>query len=295
MADRGAKCLILLSRSGQKTSAAKALVESLASQGVRVETPQCDITDPEVLRAALEICPKSGMPAVKGCIQAAMQLQDSLFDNMTFRQWKVCVQPKIQGSWNLHATLPPAMDFFIMLSSISGIIGNIGQSNYAAGNTFEDALAHYRVSLGEKATSIDLGAVSNVGVMAEDRALPGWVIQLGGDQKDASTTSADSSTVNYAAQFAAITSLAEAAALVSDALASKLGRALSMPVTDIDTSKTLPVYGVDSLLAIELRNWFAKEMKADLAIFDIMNAKSIVAVSETAVGRSQYKMDEWDD
>lgn len=116
-----------------------------------------------------------------------------------------------------------------------------------------------------------------------------------GDQKDASTTSADSSTVNYAAQFAAITSLAEAAALVSDALASKLGRALSMPVTDIDTSKTLPVYGVDSLLAIELRNWFAKEMKADLAIFDIMNAKSIVAVSETAVGRSQYKMDEWDD
>lgn len=66
-----------------------------------------------------------------------------------------------------------------MLSSISGIIGNIGQSNYAAGNTFEDALAHYRVSLGEKATSIDLGAVSNVGVMAEDRALPGWVIQLG--------------------------------------------------------------------------------------------------------------------
>lgn len=78
MADRGAKCLILLSRSGQKTSAAKALVESLASQGVRVETPQCDITDPEVLRAALEICPKSGMPAVKGCIQAAMQLQVSV-------------------------------------------------------------------------------------------------------------------------------------------------------------------------------------------------------------------------
>lgn len=62
------------------------------------------------------------------------------------------------------------MDFFIMLSSVAGIFGNRGQSNYAAGNTFQDALATYRVSKGMPAASINLGSVSNVGWVAENRS-----------------------------------------------------------------------------------------------------------------------------
>jgi hypothetical protein len=62
------------------------------------------------------------------------------------------------------------MDFFIMLSSVAGIFGNRGQSNYAAGNTFQDALAAYRVSKGMQAASINLGSVSNVGWVAENRS-----------------------------------------------------------------------------------------------------------------------------
>jgi acyl carrier protein len=61
------------------------------------------------------------------------------------------------------------MDFFVMLSSVAGIFGNRGQSNYAAGNTFQDALAAHRVSRGLKASSINLGSVSNVGWVAENR------------------------------------------------------------------------------------------------------------------------------
>lgn len=54
-----------------------------------------------------------------------------------------------------------------MLSSVSGILGNPGQSNYAAGNTFEDSLAHYRHREGLKSTALDLGAVRDVGYLAE--------------------------------------------------------------------------------------------------------------------------------
>lgn len=57
-----------------------------------------------------------------------------------------------------------------MLSSVAGIFGNRGQSNYAAGNTFQDALAAYRVSKGMHAASINLGSVSNVGWVAENRS-----------------------------------------------------------------------------------------------------------------------------
>ena len=65
-----------------------------------------------------------------------------------------------------------------------------------------------------------------------------------------------------------------------------MSKALSIPPEDIDTSKPLHAYGVDSLLAVELRNYFAKEMEADLAIFDIMDGSNFKAVSMTVARKS---------
>jgi acyl carrier protein len=89
---------------------------------------------------------------------------------MSFEHWQAALRPKVQGSWNLHTVLPENMDFFVMLSSVAGIFGNRGQANYAAGNTFQDALAAYRVSKGMKGSSLNLGSVSNVGWVAENRS-----------------------------------------------------------------------------------------------------------------------------
>lgn len=86
---------------------------------------------------------------------------------MTHDDWVHCTRPKIQGSWNLHDVLPKDLDFFVMLASTSGVIGNPGQANYAAGNTFEDALAHWRRRQGLKATALDVAAVRDVGYLAE--------------------------------------------------------------------------------------------------------------------------------
>jgi hypothetical protein len=87
---------------------------------------------------------------------------------MPYENWIASSAPKIQGSWNMHELLPETMDFFIMLSSTSGIIGNPGQANYAAGNTFQNALAHHRRNKGMNATSIDLSAVAGIGYLAEN-------------------------------------------------------------------------------------------------------------------------------
>lgn len=88
---------------------------------------------------------------------------------MSFEDWQTAIRPKVQGSWNLHETLPADLDFFVMLSSVAGIFGNRGQSNYAAGNTFQDALAASRIARGMNASSINLGSVSSVGWVAENR------------------------------------------------------------------------------------------------------------------------------
>lgn len=168
MASRGAKNLILLSRSGATRDSAKELLRDLEDLGVRVATPRCDVSDRTSLRHALNECSAAGMPPVKGCIQGAMVLRDSTFANMTIEDYYTALKPKLDGSWNLHSELPKDLDFFILLSSISTIVGNRGQSNYNMGNSFQDALARYRVLNGLKATALDLGMVLSVGYVAEN-------------------------------------------------------------------------------------------------------------------------------
>ena len=75
MAKRGAKNLILLSRSGPKSQAAVDLLKELRALGVRVEAPRCDVSSAESLFAALQEC--TALPPIKGCIQGAMVLKVS--------------------------------------------------------------------------------------------------------------------------------------------------------------------------------------------------------------------------
>ena len=75
---------------------------------------------------------------------------------------------KIAGAWNLHAlTREMPLDFFVLYSSISAILGAPGQANHAAANAFMDALAHHRRASGLPALSINWGVWSEVGAAAE--------------------------------------------------------------------------------------------------------------------------------
>jgi hypothetical protein len=82
---------------------------------------------------------------------------------------KILTQATCTGTWNLHELLPTDLDFFVVLSSLAGIIGSVSQANYAAGNTFQDALAHYRQKKGLAAQSLDLGVMMGIGYVEEHR------------------------------------------------------------------------------------------------------------------------------
>lgn len=92
-------------------------------------------------------------------------------ENMTCDEYHTAIYAKIVGTWNLHRAaqeeLKTSLDFFTMLSSISGVVGNKGQANYAAANTFLDAFASYRHSMGLRAHTVDLGAIEDIGYIAE--------------------------------------------------------------------------------------------------------------------------------
>ncbi|KAI1804894.1 hypothetical protein F4811DRAFT_570659 [Daldinia bambusicola] len=178
--EKGARNLLLLSRSGIKKTDTHAtnIVAKLCELGAVVECPECDISDTTSLRSVLRRY-KNTMPPIAGCVQSAMVLRDGLFENMPYEDWRASTNPKTRGSWNLHTLLPKGLDFFILLSSISGFIGSAGQANYAAGNTYMDALAHYRHALGERATALDLGVILDHGVLAADEALRKRILAQG--------------------------------------------------------------------------------------------------------------------
>jgi hypothetical protein len=90
---------------------------------------------------------------------------------MTHDDYHTAIHAKVKGTWNIHVVaqqeqkLP--LDFFSMLSSVSGVVGMKGQANYAAANAFLDAFANYRQAQGLHANSIDLGVIEEVGFIAE--------------------------------------------------------------------------------------------------------------------------------
>ncbi|OQE71610.1 hypothetical protein PENNAL_c0102G07793 [Penicillium nalgiovense] len=86
---------------------------------------------------------------------------------MTSTAFEASVRSKARGSWNPHEVLPNDLDFLVLLSSSGSIIGNRGQGNYNVDNTFQDALAYYRRFRGLRGTSLDLGHMLDVGVIAE--------------------------------------------------------------------------------------------------------------------------------
>ena len=92
---------------------------------------------------------------------------------MTHDDYHTAIHAKVKGTWNIHVAaqqeqkLP--LDFFSMLSSVSGVVGMKGQANYAAANAFLDAFAKYRQTQGLHANSINLGVIEEVGFIAEKR------------------------------------------------------------------------------------------------------------------------------
>lgn len=166
MADRGARHLIFVSRSGAKTPEDFQFLSSLSQRGVKALILRADVCNEDDLRRALS---STDMPPIKGAVQCAAVVADAVWETMSYEDWTAATRPKTIGSWNLHNVLPLDMDFFIFLSSASGVIGNRGQANYAAGNCFQDALARHRASLGLKnSVSLDLGPVMGAGMLEDD-------------------------------------------------------------------------------------------------------------------------------
>ncbi|KAM0343817.1 hypothetical protein ACHAPU_008247 [Fusarium lateritium] len=352
MASYGARNLILATSSVRRAMESDELLQQLSSYGCYARVEVCDVGDFEAVQrliASIE------MP-VGGVIHSALRLSDRFFEDITLEDFNVVFGPKVNGTLNLHTCLlGHNLDFFVMLSSGCGVIGNEGQSNYAASSTFLDTFARYRQSLGLPASSVDLGYVEDVGNISErpeiqasllsrglrpitvrdvlrvvegaivtgtpkpdvaegpldsfsqsqiilsfgmiDKATAEWQSWakdakfglLRSKASDNTTLESDPESGESAVQTAVkafrntlgrLTDVAEGKEtalqpFVCSALVAKLAQVLSMKIGEIQPTRSAVQYGMDSLIAIEVRSWARYAFQIDLPINDLTNPYSI--------------------
>ena len=148
--------LILASRSGPHHPNAAELSSELSSAGAQVEFHACDVSDRAQLAALItDITSRARLGAV---IHTAAVLDDAVIESLTPDRLDTVLAAKADTAWHLHElTTHLDLDAFVMFSSLAGIIGSPGQANYAAANTFLDALAAHRHAAGLPAHTIAWG------------------------------------------------------------------------------------------------------------------------------------------
>ncbi|KAJ9316634.1 hypothetical protein DTO271D3_3141 [Paecilomyces variotii] len=352
----GARNVLLTSRNATSHPAARRLRDEGETCGCNVLIRDCDVADEKSFLKLLAECSDAGMPPIRGVVNGAMVLDDTVLERMKYDQWVHAVRPKIGSSVNLHKHLPN-LDFFIMLSSLLGVLGHTSQSNYAAGNAFQDAFARYRTRKGQPAVTLDLGVVRTVGYVADrenrgdghirkrfeklrlysmevpqvlrlveaaireplraaspassqviigiteqtpamwesamvkDRRL--GTLQLANSRSQTRSSASDSGEGEGTAALARALSnpditLEEAAAQLVDALAAKLAVIFNISAQEIDVSLPLARYGVDSLVAVELRNWLSSAIRAKVSVFEILQSASLVEFGSLLATKSEF-------
>jgi len=165
LAERGARSLVLMGRNPPSLEI-EAHLEQLRERGVRVTAIAADVSkDADVGRVFETI--RSGFPPLRGILHAAMVLEDTPLADLDAARWNRVMAPKVEGAWNLHRhSLGQPLDFFFCFSSITSLLGNPMQANYAAANAFLDALAGWRRARGLPATTINWGVITGAGYVA---------------------------------------------------------------------------------------------------------------------------------
>ncbi|KAI1778816.1 hypothetical protein F4818DRAFT_455103 [Hypoxylon cercidicola] len=170
MVQHGARNLVFLSRREESSSMVHSFVHMLASMGCTAQFVRGSVTNiADIIRAV-----DGATSKIKGIIHMAMVLKDQTLPHMTIDDWNCVVRPKITGTWNLHEVSRARsldLDFFLLFSSLSGVLGQPGQANYAAANAFLDAFAKYRVGMGLPCAAIDIGAMEGVGYLLDEETL----------------------------------------------------------------------------------------------------------------------------
>lgn len=312
LVERGARHLVLVGRRGARPEAASRL-QALEEAGAEVLVARADVSQRDEVEALLTQVRRE-MPPLRGVFHAAGLLDDAPLLQLDGERLRKVFAPKVDGAWNLHVlTLTDPLDCFVLFSSVATLLGIQGQGNYAAANAFLDALARRRRDWGLPATSIAWGPWAEVGLAAAqenrgnrlagrglgsfvpERGLaaferlretdPAWVavMPFDADRWSQDPAVGSSSFLACLATSAGTSPQEQREADHSQDLAGRLrqeiGQVLRIQPAEIDPQKPLRSLGLDSLMALELRNRLEVSFGLTLSATVVWNHPSTAALA----------------
>lgn len=165
----GARHLVLLSRTSQLDDQAGRRLNALRGVGVSVELVRGDVAQAPVVDELIRSF-GLGRPPLRGVVHAAGVLKDRPLAHLGADDWTQVAQAKCAGAWQLErATREMALDFFVLCSSASSVLGSAGQANYAAANALLEAIGAYRRQQGRACTVVHWGPWAGSGMAGGDR------------------------------------------------------------------------------------------------------------------------------
>ncbi|KAK8077830.1 Highly reducing polyketide synthase curS1 [Apiospora saccharicola] len=220
------------------------------------------------------------LPPARGVLQMAMVRRDVVFEKMSHEAWAEPLRPKVRCSWNLHQhsdhTRP--LDVFILCSSVSGVFGNAGhlirRQQEGTGDAGNPCPAQVTVGLGTADILAAHGLPPPDHFQNDARFGPLAVMTSADGQAAGGTSGSDAAaaTVSLSSRLAQAADKEQAVDWIAEGLVAKVADILQVPASEVDPARPMYRYGVDSLVALEVRNWIAREMKANMALLEILAA-----------------------
>ena len=164
---QGIRKLVLVSRSGIKDENVQSELNGLVSSlNLSVTVEKCDVSAADDVLSLKERLDKAGI-TVNGIIHAAAVFADTMLQGMNEELYAKVINPKFLGAYNLHRVFTSAeLRNFVVYSSISVAIGNIGQANYVSANSGLEGLTAMRLNAGLPSCCIEWGPISDTGYLS---------------------------------------------------------------------------------------------------------------------------------
>ncbi len=335
LVERGARHLVLASRSGTVSETAAPVIAAMEGAGAEVRVVAADATRrADVDRLLAEI--DGAMPPLAGVLHTAMVIDDALFRGLDRARIETVLAPKVAGAFHLDAaTRGRPLDLFVLFSSATTLIGNPGQAAYVAANAYLEGLARRRRAAGLPALAMAWGAIADAGYLARNAEVNAMLSMRMGKQSltaraaleglglalDAGLAdpvlgyakmnwgSARRELAIMASPFASVVArlagdggqtpagdgeiskmIAElsgpqAVKLVCDMLAAEISRILRLPAEEIEAQRPLTEFGMDSLMALELRMAAEQKLGLDIPLLSLANGATLANIARKVVER----------